>query len=557
MCIRDRRGTLPTNPAAPRAWMRRSEGRNPAGLRPSWLYRCRSVAVAVTLAAGGGLLLDLLLDNERVRRQDHGGDRRGVAQCRTSDLDRVDDAGLDQIAVCAGLSVETVAGLELQDLGHRDVALEAGVLGDPAQRLGRGLAHDVRTRGLVADQSEIVEHRHGMDESGAATGDDGLFDGRASRRDGVLDTVLLLLELNLGVRADLDHADTAGKLGEALLELLAVPVRVGPLDLALDLVNATGKLVLVAGAVDNRRIVLGDHDAAGGTKVIELCRVELEADLCADDRAASENREVLQHRLAAVAEARRLDGDDLEDLANPVDHQGGQRFSVNVLGDDQQGLLGLSDPIQDREDVGHGRDLALGDQHVGVLQDGLHALGVGHEVRREVTLVELHALGELELGDRGLGLLDRDDTILADLVERLGDQATDDRVLCGQSCDLSDLFLALDLTCSLEQAGVDCLDGGVDAALERGRGGTGGNVAQTFLDHGLSQHGRGGRAVTGDVVGLGGDLLGELRTEVLIGVLELHLTGDRHAVVGDGRGAPLLVYDDVATLWACLLYTSP
>src|SRR5665811_447895 len=224
MCIRDRRGTLPTNPAAPRAWMRRSEGRNPAGLRPSWLYRRWSVAVTVTLAAGGGLLLDLLLDNERVRRQDHGGDRRGVAQRRTSDLDRVDDAGLDQIAVRAGLSVETVAGLELADLGHCHVALEAGVLGDPAQRLGCGLAHDVRTRGLVADQSKIVEHRDGMDESRAATGDDALFDGRASCRDGVLDTVLLLLELNLGVGTDLDHADATGQLGETLLELLTVPV---------------------------------------------------------------------------------------------------------------------------------------------------------------------------------------------------------------------------------------------------------------------------------------------------------------------------------------------
>src|ERR1035437_235926 len=66
----------------------------------------------------------------------------------------------------------------------------------------------------------------------------------------------------------------------------------------------------------------------------------------------------------------------------------------------------------------------------------------------------------------------------------------------------------------------------------------------------LSQHGRGGRTVTGHVVGLGGDLLGELRAEVLVGVLELHLTGDRHAVVGDGRGAPLLVNNNVATLWA-------
>ena len=66
----------------------------------------------------------------------------------------------------------------------------------------------------------------------------------------------------------------------------------------------------------------------------------------------------------------------------------------------------------------------------------------------------------------------------------------------------------------------------------------------------LGDHGRGGRAVAGDVVGLGGDLLGQLGAEVLERVVELDLTGDGHAVVGDGRRAPLLVEDDVAALGA-------
>ena len=74
-----------------------------------------------------------------------------------------------------------------------------------------------------------------MDESRAATGDDALFDRSARRRDGVLDAVLLLLELNLGVGTDLDDADATGQLGQTLLQLLAVPVGVGALDLSLDL----------------------------------------------------------------------------------------------------------------------------------------------------------------------------------------------------------------------------------------------------------------------------------------------------------------------------------
>src|SRR5699024_4181191 len=67
-----------------------------------------------------------------------------------------------------------------------------------------------------------------------------------------------------------------------------------------------------------------------------------------------------------------------------------------------------------------------------------------------------------------------------------------------------------------------------------------------LVDQRLRQDGRGGGAVTGDVVRLGGDFLGELCAQVLVGVVELDLTGDGHAVVRDGRCAPRLVEDDVA-----------
>ena len=64
------------------------------------------------------------------------------------------------------------------------------------------------------------------------------------------------------------------------------------------------------------------------------------------------------------------------------------------------------------------------------------------------------------------------------------------------------------------------------------------------------EHGGGGGAVTGDVVGLLGDLLDERRADLLVGVLELDLLGDRDAVVGDRGGAPLLLEHHVAALRA-------
>ncbi len=49
---------------------------------------------------------------------------------------------------------------------------------------------------------------------------------------------------------------------------------------------------------------------------------------------------------------------------------------------------------------------------------------------------------------------------------------------------------------------------------------TGGQILEAFADHGLSQNGCGGGAVTGNVVSLGGDFLDELCAHVLESVLQ-------------------------------------
>jgi len=49
------------------------------------------------------------------------------------------------------------------------------------------------------------------------------------------------------------------------------------------------------------------------------------------------------------------------------------------------------------------------------------------------------------------------------------------------------------------------------------------------------------RTVSDYVTGLFSGLAQHLRTEILLGVLELHFLGDRHAVVADDRCFPLLL----------------
>src|SRR5690606_17330719 len=138
--------------------------------------------------------------------------------------------------VLAGGGVEALARGQVADLLRDDATLEAGVDRDLLERRVRGDPDDVRTGGLVTLELEVAEGlQGGLDEGDATTGDDPLLLGGLGVADRVLDAVLALLELDLGGRTRLEDGDAAGELGEALLELLAVVVRVRVLDLGADL----------------------------------------------------------------------------------------------------------------------------------------------------------------------------------------------------------------------------------------------------------------------------------------------------------------------------------
>ena len=169
---------------------------------------------------------------------------------------------------------------------------------------------------------------------------------------------------------------------------------------------------------------------------------------------------------------------------------------------------------------------------------------------RDVALVELHALGELEVHAERLALLDVDDAVLADLLDGVGDDVADLLVAGRDRRHAGDLVLAGDL---LGLLGMSSTTWSTAFSMPR-LSASGLAPAATFFrpcaDDRLGEH-RGGRgAVAGDVVGRRGDLADELGALVLEDVLDLDLTSDGHAVVRDGRGAELLVEDDVAALGA-------
>jgi hypothetical protein len=126
-----------------------------------------------------------------------------------------------------------------------------------------------------------------------------------------LDAGFLFFHLGFGCRTDLDDGDAADELGKPFLQLLAIVVRGRFLDLRADLLDAAFDRILAAGAFDDRRVVLVDRDLLRLAEIFELDVLELDAEVLGDRASAGQDRDVFEHRLATIAEARSLDRDRL------------------------------------------------------------------------------------------------------------------------------------------------------------------------------------------------------------------------------------------------------
>ena len=286
------------------------------------------------------------LGDERFGREQQRRNRRGVLQRAANDLRRVDDARLDQVLVDLGRGVEAFVLLHLLDLRHDDRAFGAGVGRDVPHRLFDRAADDLSDRPARRPELQSVERLARAHERDAAACDDALFDRRLGRVHRVLDARLLLLHLGLGGRTDLDDGDAADQLRQPLLQLLAVVVGGGVLDLRAELLDAALDGRGRAAALDDRRVVLVDGDLLGLAEILELDALELDAEVLGDRPAAGEDRDVFEHRLAAIAEAGRLDGRGLQRAAQLVDDQRRQRLTVDVFRDDEQRTAQLAPPAR-------------------------------------------------------------------------------------------------------------------------------------------------------------------------------------------------------------------
>ena len=490
----------------------------------------------------------LHLDDGGLSRDHERGDTARISDGSTHDLGGVNDTTLGHVAVLANGGIETVVlNIGLEQLVDDDGALEAGVGADSLARDLACLLDDLDADVLVeVGTLKVVELLGSVEEGNTTAGNDTLITGSTGGAERILDTVLELGDLNLRGTADLDDGDTTGEAAETLLELLLIVLGGGEIESTGDGVHALLNLGLLAGAAHDDGVVLRDDDLIGSAKNVKFSLIKNETNILADELGTSGNGNILHGVLSVITEAGRLDGADLEATSELVENEGGKGLTVDILSNDKKLTLVLGSVLEELENGLNAADLLVAEEDEGVLELGLRGLGVGGEVRRDVTAVPLDTLDVLNFGLESLTILSGDRGLVAELLEDSGKNTTDVLVTVGRNGGN-----VLNLLGSLHGGGhgLELLDDGVNGELNTTAEVHGvhasGNRLASLLEDSASKNGGGGGAITSLIVGLGGNLLDEAGTNVVVSISELNLLGNSDTILGDLGRAEGLVNDDV------------
>jgi len=457
-----------------------------------------------------GIVLGEIVDNG-LGGGEEAGNGGSVEESSLGNKNRVDDTSVNHVSEDVVLGIVTNANVVLlEELANNDGTLDTGVIADGTGRDDDGLLNNADTDLLVnvgGLLNELLEALGGVEKSRATTSNNAGGGGSLGGGESINGAVLLLTDLSLAGTTNLDHGNTTGDLGEALLELLLLVLGGGVGNGGLEKLDALLNIGLVACTVENDGLVLGNGHLLGLTKHVELSVLELETNILGDDLATSEDGKILEVGLAVLTKAGGLDGTDLEATTKLVDNEGGKSLTLDVLSDDEEGAAILNGLLKDGDKGLKVGDLAFVKENAGVVELALLGLGVGKEVRGDVAAVELHTLDNLKLVLHGLTVLAGDDTLLANALHGGGNELADVGIAVGgDGGDLLNLLLGGDGLAHALELENDVVDSGLDTAAEVHRVVSGSDSLAALLEDGAGKDGGGGGTITGNVVGLGGNL---------------------------------------------------
>ncbi len=186
-----------------------------------------------------------------------------------------------------------------------------------------------------------------------------------------------------------------------------------------------------------------------------------------------------------------------------------------------------------------------------VFQLDSHLVGVGDEVRGQVTAVELHAFNNIGLCFQTFVLFDGDHTFVADFLHRVRDLTADFFLaVCRDGADLGNFVAVVDRARCCFDRFDDSGGRHVDAALQVHRVHASGNRFHAFFNDGLGQNGCGCCTVTRFVVGPGSNFLDHLCAHVFELVFQFDFFRYGYTVFGDARRAKGFVQHNVTAFGA-------
>ena len=323
-----------------------------------------------------------------------------------------------------------------------------------------------------------------------------------------------------------------GEAAEPLLQAHDVIVEFSQRQLLVNVLDALLNGLLVALAADDNGVFRRADHLVAPAQHVQGGVLQKHAQFLGHKGAAGENGHVLQQAPLPVPKAGGLGADHHEFAPDPVHDDGGQSLRFDLIGNHKQGPACFHHLLHDGQHVLHTGDLPVGDEHVGVLQHGLHALGVCDHMGGEIPPVKLHALHDLAIGLHARGIVQADDPLGGKLFHGVGDQISDLPIVGG---DIGHPGIVLPAPNGLGQA-PDRLQSHLEPLLhafpQEYRVGPRLHAADPLLDHALGEDDGGGGAIAHQVVGLAGHGADQLSAHVLKGVAQQDLLGDGHPVVG-------------------------
>ncbi|KAH3668564.1 hypothetical protein OGAPHI_002318 [Ogataea philodendri] len=494
------------------------------------------------------------IDNSTLSSGQKGSNTRSIHQSALDNLERINDTGLDHIDKLSLRTVVTkveLVGILVQDFTNNNRSLFTSIVNNSLGWFGNSSLDDLHTKLLVeVGGLDLVQNLRSLQKSGSSTWKNTLLDSSTSCAKSVIVSVLLLTDFNFRRTTDSDDGNTTRELSKSLVQLLLLVVRGGSiLNGTLDLVTSLQDVALLTGTVQNDGILFGDSDGTTLTQELRGGILRLDVQFLGENSTTRQNGNVTENVLSIVSKARSLNAGNLNLAPQLVQDTCSQCFTVNILGNNEQWSSQLVGDFQTWKDVLDRRQLLLRKQQEWVFKFNLSALCLGNEVRRDVTSVESHTLGNLKLIFESLTFLDGDNTLLSDFLHGRSQELTNVSItIGGNSGNLSDLRRGSDFLLVLLQELNHGFDGSLGTSSEVHWVTAGSNVLDRLRENCSTQDGSGSGTVTGTLVRLGGNVLQKLGTKVLKLVLKSNTLGDSHTILGDLWSAEWLLNQNITAL---------